>query len=152
MRLPVSGRAAVASQLEAGRAAIAAGAVQAGIDCLRRACADAAACADPALQGQALAALGGALVHAVRGRDEEGAAVLHEAVRLATRAGDRPTAVTAHHAAATPAGSPVRLPVSGRAAVASQLEAGRAAIAAGAVQAGIDCLRRACADAEACAA
>jgi len=96
VRLPVSGRAAVASQLEAGRAAIAAGAVQAGIDCLRRACADAAACADPALQGQALAALGGALVHAVRGRDEEGAAVLHEAVRLATRAGDRPTAVTAH--------------------------------------------------------
>jgi len=96
VRLPVSGRAAVASQLEAGRAAIAAGAVQAGIDCLRRACADAAACADRALHGQALAALGGALVHAVRGRDEEGAAVLHEAIRLATGAGDRPTAVTAH--------------------------------------------------------
>ena len=96
VRLPVSGRAAVASQLEAGRAAIAAGAVQAGIDCLRRACADAAACADPALHGQALAALGGALVHAVRGRDEEGAAVLHEALRLATGAGDRTTAVTAH--------------------------------------------------------
>jgi DNA-binding SARP family transcriptional activator len=96
VRLPVGGRAAVASQLEAGRAAIAAGAVQAGIDCLRRACADAAACADPALQGQALAALGGALVHAVRGRDEEGAAVLHEALRLATGAGDRTTAVTAH--------------------------------------------------------
>jgi tetratricopeptide (TPR) repeat protein len=96
VRLPVSGRAAVASQLEAGRAAIAAGAVQAGIDCLRRACADAAACGDPALRGQALAALGGALVHAVRGRDEEGAAVLHEAIPLATRAGDRATAVTAH--------------------------------------------------------
>src|SRR6266511_963640 len=96
VRLPVSCQAAVASQLEASRAAIAASAVQAGIDCLRQACADAAACADPALQGQALAALGGALVHAVRGRDEEGAAVLHEAVRLATRAGDRPTAVTAH--------------------------------------------------------
>jgi DNA-binding SARP family transcriptional activator len=92
--LPVSGRAAVASQLDAGRAAIAAGAVQAGIDCLRRAVADADA--DPALQGQALVAMGGALVHAVRGRDEEGAVVLHEAIRLATEAGDRDTAVTAH--------------------------------------------------------
>jgi Bacterial transcriptional activator domain len=91
-RLPVSGRAAVASQLEAGRAAIAAGAVQAGIDSLRRAVADADACADPALQGQALAALG----HAVRGRDGEGAVVLHEAIRLATQAGDGETAVTAH--------------------------------------------------------
>jgi DNA-binding SARP family transcriptional activator len=93
---PVSGRAAVASQLDAGRAAIAAGAVQAGLDSLRRAVADAAACGDPALQGQALAALGGALVHAVRGRDEEGAVALHKAIQLAARAGDRATAVTAH--------------------------------------------------------
>ena len=93
---PVSGRAAVASQLDAGRAAIAAGAVQAGLDSLRRAVADAAACGDKALQGQALVALGGALVHAVRGRDEEGAIALHEALQLATRAGDRATAVTAH--------------------------------------------------------
>ena len=86
---PVSGRAAVTSQLDAGRAAIAAGAVQAGIECLRRACADAAAFRDAALQGRALAALGGALVHAVRGRDEEGAVVLHEAIRLAVEAGDQ---------------------------------------------------------------
>jgi DNA-binding SARP family transcriptional activator len=93
---PASGRAAVTSQLEAGRAAIAAGAVEAGIDCLRRACADAATHPDPALQGSALLALGGALVHAVRGRDEEGAVVLHEAVRLATDAGDAETAVTAY--------------------------------------------------------
>jgi DNA-binding SARP family transcriptional activator len=93
---PVSGRAAVASQLDAGRAAIAAGAVQAGIDSLRRAVADAAACGDPALHGQALTALGGALIHAVRGRDEEGAVALHEAIGLATQAGDRATAVTAH--------------------------------------------------------
>jgi tetratricopeptide (TPR) repeat protein len=93
---PASGRAAVTSQLEAGRAAIAAGAVQAGIDCLRRACADAAAYPDPALQGGALVALGGALIHAVRGRDEEGAVVLHETVRLATEAGEAETAVTAY--------------------------------------------------------
>ena len=56
----------------------------------------AAACGDPALQSQALVALGGALVHAVRGRDEEGAIALHEALQLAARAGDRATAVTAH--------------------------------------------------------
>jgi DNA-binding SARP family transcriptional activator len=93
---PASGRAAVTSQLEAGRAAISAGAVQAGIDCLRRACAEAAAHPDHALQGSTLVALGGALVHAVRGRDEEGAVVLHEAVRLATEAGDAETAVTAY--------------------------------------------------------
>jgi DNA-binding SARP family transcriptional activator len=93
---PVSGRAAVVSQLDAGRAAIAAGAVQAGLDSLRRAVADAAACDDPGLQGRAVGALGGALVHAVRGRDEEGAVALHEAIRLATQAGDRATAVTAH--------------------------------------------------------
>ena len=96
MALPLSGRAAAASQLEAGRAAIVAGAVDAGVQCLRRAVAEAARSHDRVLQGRALAALGGALVHAVRGRDEEGAVVLHEAIEVATQAGDRVTAVTAH--------------------------------------------------------
>jgi tetratricopeptide (TPR) repeat protein len=94
--LPVSGRAAVVSQLDAGRAAITAGAVQAGIDSLRRAATDAAGRGDAGLQGQALVALGSALAHAVRGRDEEGAVVLHEAIRLASQAGDHETAVTVH--------------------------------------------------------
>jgi DNA-binding SARP family transcriptional activator len=92
----LSGRAAAASQLEAGRAAIVAGAVDAGLDCLRRAVAEAARCRETALHARALAALGGALVHATRGRDEEGAVVLHEAIQLAGQAGDRATAVTAH--------------------------------------------------------
>jgi DNA-binding SARP family transcriptional activator len=96
MVLPLSGRAAALSQLEAGRAAILAGAADAGIQCLRRAVSEAARCGDEALQARALTALGGALVHAVRGRDEEGAVVLHEAIVLADRAGDRATAVTAH--------------------------------------------------------
>jgi DNA-binding SARP family transcriptional activator len=96
MVLPSNGRVAAVSQLEAGRAAIAAGAADAGVQCLRRAVTEAAGCGDAALQGRALAALGGALVHAVRGRDEEGAVVLHEAIRLARQAGDRTTAVTAH--------------------------------------------------------
>lgn len=93
---PLGGRAAAASQLEAGRAAIMAGAVDAGLQCLRRAVAEAARCRDVALQGRAMTALGGALVHAVRGRDEEGAVVLQEAILLAARAGDRASAVTAH--------------------------------------------------------
>jgi DNA-binding SARP family transcriptional activator len=94
--LPVSGRAAAASQLEAGRAAIVAGAVEAGIDCLRRAAAEAASCGAADLRGRAMAALGSALIHSVRGRDEEGVVLLHEAILFAERAGDRGTAVTAH--------------------------------------------------------
>ncbi|MDT7628613.1 MAG: hypothetical protein QOI50_543 [Pseudonocardiales bacterium] len=96
MMPPLSGRAAAASQLDAGRAAIAAGAVDAGLQCLRRAVAEADRCGDTALRGRALGALGGALVHAVRGRDEEGAVVLREAIQLATQVGDRATSVTAH--------------------------------------------------------
>jgi DNA-binding SARP family transcriptional activator len=96
MVLPSGGRAAATSQLDAGRAAIIAGAADAGIQCLRRAVVEAGRCDDAALHGRALAALGGALVHAVRGRDEEGAVILHEAIGLATRAGDRATAATAY--------------------------------------------------------
>ncbi len=73
-----------------------AGAVDAGLQSLRRAVVEAERCRDATLQARALAALGGALVHAARGRDEEGAVALHEAIQLATRAGDRATAVTAH--------------------------------------------------------
>ncbi|HEY6596392.1 MAG TPA: BTAD domain-containing putative transcriptional regulator [Asanoa sp.] len=93
---PLGGRAAALSQLDAGRAAIVAGAVDAGLQCLRRAVLEAERCGDPQLQARALTTLGGALVHAVRGRDEEGAVVLHEAIQLATRAGDRGIAATAH--------------------------------------------------------
>jgi DNA-binding SARP family transcriptional activator len=95
MVLPRGGRAAATSQMEAGRAAIVAGAVDAGLQCLRRAVVEAGRCRDTALHGRALAALGSALVHAARGRDEEGAVALHEAIQLSTRAGDRATAVTA---------------------------------------------------------
>jgi len=96
MASPLSGRAAAESQLEAGRAAILAGAVDAGLQCLRRAVTEAARCQDAALQARAMVALGGALIHAVRGRDNEGAVVLHEAIELAQRAGDRSAATTAH--------------------------------------------------------
>ncbi|BEP12237.1 hypothetical protein acdb102_05480 [Acidothermaceae bacterium B102] len=93
---PLSGRAAALSQLEAGRAAIMAGAVDAGLQCLRTAVMEAARCHDNALHAKTLAALGGALVHAVRGRDEEGSLVLHEAIQAAQTAGDQDTAVLAY--------------------------------------------------------
>ncbi|WP_328995008.1 hypothetical protein OG394_10770 [Kribbella sp. NBC_01245] len=99
MRIPgplASGRASAVGQLEAGRAAIAAGAADAGVECLRRAVSEAARCQDLALHGRTLAALGAALVHSVRGRDEEGALILHEAIDLATQAGDDAALVTAY--------------------------------------------------------
>ena len=81
---PLKGPAAARAQLEAGHAAIKAGAVDAGLQCLRRAVVDAREADDPALQSSALVALGSALIHAVRGRDEEAAASLHEALAVST--------------------------------------------------------------------
>jgi DNA-binding SARP family transcriptional activator len=86
---PVGERAAALGQLDAGRRAVDAGAVDAGIACLRQACSEARGVRDPALLARALGALGAALVHSVRGGDEEGAAVLHEALALAEAGGDR---------------------------------------------------------------
>jgi DNA-binding SARP family transcriptional activator len=79
----VSGQAAVLAQVEAGEAALAAGAVEAGLHRMRGAVAAARNVGDRALLARALVALGGALVHSARGRDEEGAAALHEGTTLA---------------------------------------------------------------------
>ena len=79
---PATGRAGVLAQLEAGEAAVGAGVLDAGLQCLRRAIVDADAGADPVLRTRVRVALGGALVHAARGRDEEGAAALHEALAI----------------------------------------------------------------------
>lgn len=79
---PATGRTAALAQLEAGEAAIRAGALDAGLQCLRRAIAEADATGDAALRAHTRVALGGALVHAARGRDEEGATALHEALEV----------------------------------------------------------------------
>jgi len=79
---PVVGRAAVLAQIEAGEAAIGAGALDAGLQCLRRAVVEADSKSDTAVRARALVALGSALVHAARGRDEEGATALHEALAV----------------------------------------------------------------------
>jgi DNA-binding SARP family transcriptional activator len=91
-----TGRAAVLAQLEAGDAAIAAGAVNAGLGILQQAAADAAADTSADLLTRALVTLGSALVHAARGSDEEGAAVLHRAIEAAEASGDVRLAATAH--------------------------------------------------------
>lgn len=85
---PATGRAAALAQVDAGEAAIAAGALDAGLDCLRRAIVEADATGDPMLRTRARIALGSALVHAARGRDEEGATALHEALAVGQAASD----------------------------------------------------------------
>jgi DNA-binding SARP family transcriptional activator len=83
---PMVGRAGVLAQLEAGEAAIGAGALAAGLQCLRRAMADADGLGDPVLRARARVAVGSALVHSARGRDEEGATALHEALAIGREA------------------------------------------------------------------
>jgi tetratricopeptide (TPR) repeat protein len=79
---PAIGRMAAMAQMEAGQAAIGAGVLEAGLQCLRRAVVEADATGDPGLRTRTRVALGGALVHAARGRDEEGATALHEALAI----------------------------------------------------------------------
>lgn len=83
------GTATVDAQLDAGEAAIVAGVPDAGIDALREALGGARAIGEPALLARCLTALGGALIHAVRGSDQDGLALLHEAIPTAV-SGDLP--------------------------------------------------------------
>src|SRR5487761_1865743 len=76
--------AAAAALVAAGRAAIDAGALDAGIQTVRRVV---ALTRDPSCRAAALLVLGSALVHGLRGHDEE--------VQLARRTGDALTAVSA---------------------------------------------------------
>lgn len=83
----VSQRASAVSLCDAGLAALSAGAADAGIECLRGASAAAEASGDKELLGRCLTELGTALVHSIRGYDDEGAVILATAVDLATAAG-----------------------------------------------------------------
>ncbi len=79
--------AATASLIAAGEAAVGAGVFEAGLEILRRAAVDAREAGDRTVEARALVALGTAFVHGARGRDGEGATVLHEAVVLAESVG-----------------------------------------------------------------
>ncbi|HEY8019213.1 MAG TPA: BTAD domain-containing putative transcriptional regulator [Actinomycetota bacterium] len=87
---------AVRALLETGESAVRAGAVDVGIDSYRRAVAGAAETEDRSLEAEAQLALGAALVHAAKGRDEEGSAALHRAIATAESSGDRRRAAAAH--------------------------------------------------------
>lgn len=89
-------RTTIEARLEAGLAAMDAGAVDAAIASMREAVAEAYQADQSDLQGRALLALGSALVHGVRGRDAEGAGVLHEAIAVAERIGPAAPAAQAH--------------------------------------------------------
>jgi DNA-binding SARP family transcriptional activator len=91
-----SDRASVTARIEAGDSAVTVGALAAGLDTLRRAVWDARTLADPGLLARALVSLGSALVHAARGTDEEGAAVLLEGAGLAVQCDDTELASVAH--------------------------------------------------------
>jgi DNA-binding SARP family transcriptional activator len=82
-------RATADSLIAAGEAAVAAGAIEAGLDTLRRAVADAQDSGDRRLATRALVALGEAYIHGGRGRDGEGATALHAALAEAEAIGDR---------------------------------------------------------------
>jgi DNA-binding SARP family transcriptional activator len=84
----VSPRAVTASLLESGRAALAAGAADAGLECLRRAVDEAEGAGDAHLHATCLLELGTALVHAVRSHDDEGALLLQQSADLAEQLGD----------------------------------------------------------------
>lgn len=76
------------AQLEAGQAAMSAGAVDAGLETLRGVAEGAGVLKDDHVTLQALFALGVALVHTTRGTDEEAVTVLHRARDLADAMGD----------------------------------------------------------------
>jgi DNA-binding SARP family transcriptional activator len=76
-------RARAESLIAAGEAAVNAGAIEAGLDTLRRAAADAQETGDSLLVARALVALGEAYIHGGRGRDGEGSTALHAALAVA---------------------------------------------------------------------
>lgn len=90
------GRAAAQALLESGRAAVGAGAIEAGLESLRGAVSGGRQANDDELEADACLALGTALVHAAKGKDEEGAAALHRAIALAESTGQRAVAASAH--------------------------------------------------------
>ena len=78
-----AGRHAAQARLEAGRSAINAGSFDPGVRSLARAAAEASACGAHELEAESWLALGTALVHSARGRDEEAADALLRAASLA---------------------------------------------------------------------
>jgi len=90
------GRAALRTLVESGESAVSAGAITAGVEVLREAVAACREADETDLEAIALLAFGAALVHATKGKDEEGAAALHRSIAAAETTGDRAIAAAAH--------------------------------------------------------
>jgi DNA-binding SARP family transcriptional activator len=90
------GTAAVEALIESGEAAVGAGVIAAGVETLREALARCHETGTAELEVRAAVALGTALVHSAKGRDEEGAAALHKAIAAAEAAGRPDLAAAAH--------------------------------------------------------
>jgi tetratricopeptide (TPR) repeat protein len=93
--LPDGRRLRARLEIEAGKAALAAGAVGTGLDRLHEAVAIATDLGDSGIRAEACTALGAAIVHTVALTDATGVSSLREATGLARAAGDRATAATA---------------------------------------------------------
>jgi DNA-binding SARP family transcriptional activator len=91
-----AGRQSARARLEAGRSAINAGSFDPGVRSLARAAAEAKASSAQELEAESWLALGTALVHSARGRDEEGADALLRATALAEERGLGDIAAAAH--------------------------------------------------------
>ncbi len=91
----VAPRASANALLDAGLAALSAGAPDAGIECLRGASGAAERAGDRELLSRCLTELGTALVHAIRGYDDEGSMVLDRAAELASSVGAQATSAKA---------------------------------------------------------
>jgi len=78
----------VAAAVEAGRAAVGAGAIETGVQILRRGVFLSDAGASDSLRATSRLALAEALVHSLRGQDEEGLAALHAADEVARQLDD----------------------------------------------------------------
>ena len=93
---PAESRVSVQALLESGEAAVSAGAIDLGLERLREAATAAREIGERSLEAAGLLSLGAALVHATKGRDEEGSAALHRAAAVAEAIGDRRVAASAH--------------------------------------------------------
>jgi len=91
----VPARSRALSLLEAGQAALAAAAVDSGVETLRQAARVAEESSDDQVLGRCLGELGAALVHAVRSHDDEGALLLQRAAEVSAAVGDAATVAAA---------------------------------------------------------
>ena len=91
-----AGRPALRALIESGAAAVNAGAIEAGVEHLRNAVAGSREAGETEVEAAAQLALGSALVHSTRGKDEEGAAALHRCITATEATGQRALAASAY--------------------------------------------------------